>query len=159
MRDLSIFRTTLSCLVGPIQVEWRDGQLVSIRLGVKGKPDYDLPLEFKDFLRDLERYLDGDKVSFTVPVNLGHLPPFIQQALTECAKIPYGISCSYGELAQALGNPSAARAVGQAMSRNPIPIVVPCHRVLTSDGHLGGFGGGLDWKRFLLKLEGIPWKE
>jgi methylated-DNA-[protein]-cysteine S-methyltransferase len=144
---------------GPVRAEWREGKLVSLRLGETGNSSKDLPEDFKAFLVELERYLNGERIGFKVPFDLGPQPPFIGQALKQCSKIPYGSSRSYAELAEITGNPRAARAVGQAMARNPIPVVVPCHRVLTSDGHLGGFGCGLDWKRFLLKLEGIPWKE
>jgi methylated-DNA-[protein]-cysteine S-methyltransferase len=144
---------------GPVLAEWREGKLVSLRLGDTGRPSKELPEDFKSFLVELERYLNGERIRFKVPFDLGTQPPFIGQALKECSKIPYGRTRSYAELAELTGNPRAARAVGQAMARNPIPIVVPCHRVLTSAGHLGGFGCGLDWKRFLLKLEDIPWKE
>ncbi|NQU05275.1 MAG: methylated-DNA--[protein]-cysteine S-methyltransferase [Calditrichaeota bacterium] len=70
-------------------------------------------------------------------------------------EVPFGETISYGELAKRAGSPRAARAVGAAMARNPIPILVPCHRVITSSGKLGGFGGGLDMKRWLLRHEGI----
>lgn len=144
---------------GPVQAEWRDGKLMGVRLGDTGKRSLDLPDDFRAFLEELERYLSGERVRFRVPIGLGTQPPFVERALRECSKIPFGSPRSYAELAEAAGNLRAARAVGQAMARNPIPIVIPCHRVLTSDGRLGGYGGGLDWKRFLLKLEGIPWKE
>ena len=152
-------KVTLHSSAGPVQVEWRNSKLVSVHLGETCPKSKDIPEPFQAFLMDLERYLNGERVRFKVPIDLGVQPPFIEKALRECSKIPYGSSRSYAELAEVAGNPNAARAVGQAMARNPLPIVVPCHRVLTSDGHLGGFGCGLEWKRFLLKLEGITWKE
>jgi len=133
--------------------------LVSVRLGETGRQSKEIPEVFQAFLKDLARYLKGERVWFKVSFDLGAQPPFIKRALYECSKIPYGSSRSYAELAAAAGSPLAARAAGQAMARNPVPVVIPCHRVLTSDGHLGGFGCGLDWKRFLLNLEGISWKE
>ena len=72
------------------------------------------------------------------------------------ARIPYGETASYGELARRIGAPGAARAIGGACNRNPLPLVIPCHRVVASDGTIGGYGGGLDTKRRLLALEGAP---
>ncbi len=158
MRDSHSYAATLDSPVGPVYVEWRDGRLVSVQLGMSGESGQHLPPDFRALIKDLEGYLSGQRISFSFPVDLDNHPPFIQKALRECATIPFGEWRSYGELAYAVGSPGAARAVGQAMSRNPIPIVIPCHRVLTAEGRLGGFGAGLDWKRFLLKLEGIPWK-
>ena len=74
-------------------------------------------------------------------------------------KIPYGKTCSYGDLARTVGSPRGFRAVGMANHDNPIPIIVPCHRVITSDHKLGGYGGGLDVKEKLLHLEGAVWRE
>lgn len=162
MNDSCTFQSvsaTLHSGAGPLHIEWRNGRLVAIHFGGSHPQDRDLPDDFRAFLESMERYLKGGKVRFKVSLDLGSQPPFIDRVLRECARIPYGVSCSYAELAQAAGNPRAARAVGQAMARNPIPIVIPCHRVLAVNGRLGGYGGGLGWKRFLLKLEGIPWKE
>jgi len=72
-----------------------------------------------------------------------------------CARVPYGTTASYADLARAVRSPRAARAVGQALGANPLPILIPCHRILASDGSLGGYGGGLAMKRGLLALEGI----
>jgi methylated-DNA-[protein]-cysteine S-methyltransferase len=102
--------------------------------------------------RELEEYLRGKRKVFDLPIVLSSLPPFFQKILREAAKIPYGESRSYGWLAAQAGNPRAARAVGGAMHRNPVPILVPCHRVVAADG-LGGFGSGLGLKRALLAHE------
>ena len=80
--------------------------------------------------------------------------PFATRVLTRTYEIPYGSSSSYGEIAAEAGSPRGARAAGNALGANPIPIVIPCHRVLHAGGGLGGYGGGLDRKRFLLELEG-----
>lgn len=103
---------------------------------------------------DLDRYFAGEPLTFSVPVDLEGVSRFARQVLCACAKVPYGGTTTYGELAHAVGQPSAARAVGKALGSNPVPIVVPCHRVLRGDGSLGGYSSGLRRKRFLLALEG-----
>jgi methylated-DNA-[protein]-cysteine S-methyltransferase len=101
----------------------------------------------------LTAYYAGEHVTFDVPLDLSGQPPFRRKVLRAAAKIPYGRTVTYGELAARCGNPKAARAVGQAMARNPVPPLVPCHRVIGSDGSLVGFGGGLEAKRRLLDME------
>jgi methylated-DNA-[protein]-cysteine S-methyltransferase len=100
-------------------------------------------------------YLNGDRVSFDVNIDLSALSRFHQQVLMAAWEIPHGRIATYGEIARRIGKPKAARAVGQALSRNPVPIVIPCHRVIASDGSLGGYsgGGGLETKAKLLELE------
>ena len=83
------------------------------------------------------------------------MPPFYQKVLNIVNKIPYGRYLSYQEVASKAGNPKATRATGSANARNPIPVIIPCHRVLASGGNLGGYGGGIKIKKYLLKLEGI----
>jgi methylated-DNA-[protein]-cysteine S-methyltransferase len=103
--------------------------------------------------REILEYLSGRRRKFTVPLDLAGLPPFHEKVLAAARRIPYGRTATYGELAARAGSPRAARAVGQAMARNPVPLIIPCHRVVASGGGLGGFGGGLDLKRRLLDLE------
>lgn len=102
--------------------------------------------------KQLEEYFAGDRKTFDLPLHpLGtDFQVTVWQAL---ANIPYGATISYGELARRIGQPQAVRAVGAANGRNPLPIVLPCHRVIGSDGSLTGFGGGLPTKRFLLAME------
>ena len=102
--------------------------------------------------RQIREYLSGRRRRFTVPLNLDGLPPWQRRVLAAARRIPYGRTATYGRVAARAGEPNAARAVGQAMARNPVPILVPCHRV-TATGGLGGFGGGLGLKRRLLALE------
>jgi methylated-DNA-[protein]-cysteine S-methyltransferase len=83
------------------------------------------------------------------------VPGFQRAVLEELARVPYGATSTYGALAAAIEQPRAARAVGGALNRNPIPVVLPCHRVVGADGRLVGYGGGLDRKRALLELEGV----
>jgi len=103
----------------------------------------------------LDRFMRGKKVDFDVPFDLRGLGDFSRRVLLEVKEIPYGAVASYGAIGRRLGYPSAARAVGQAVGRNPVPIVIPCHRVIRSDGMLGGFSMGLNLKEQLLALEGI----
>jgi methylated-DNA-[protein]-cysteine S-methyltransferase len=104
--------------------------------------------------RELDAYFAGKLRRFTVPLDLRGTP-FQRRVWELLCDIPYGETRSYGEVAQAVGNPKARRAVGQAIGRNPVAIVVPCHRVIGSDGGLTGYGGGLPRKRALLDLEQI----
>ncbi|MFW5867590.1 MAG: methylated-DNA--[protein]-cysteine S-methyltransferase [Armatimonadota bacterium] len=94
-------------------------------------------------------------MSFDLPVALEGVTEFGARVLRACAEIPWGETRSYGEIARAAGSPRASRAVGQALGRNPIPIIVPCHRVIGADGSLVGFGSGLTMKRRLLELEQV----
>jgi len=103
--------------------------------------------------RELDEYFDGTRHEFDLPLDL-RVAAFNEQVLHELARVPYGITTTYGALANKVGRPRAARAVGTVMNRNPIPIVLPCHRVLGSNGSLTGYAGGLDMKLKLLQLEG-----
>ena len=104
--------------------------------------------------RQLDEYFAGDRRSFELDVDLRGAAPFAQQVLGELARVPYGRTTTYGTLAAKVGAPRAARAVGTVMNRNPIPIVLPCHRVVGANGSLTGYAGGLDVKERLLRLEG-----
>lgn len=98
-------------------------------------------------------YFEGKQVSFDVALSPEGMTEFGERVLQACARIPWGETRSYGEIARAVASPRASRAVGQALGRNPVPIIVPCHRVIGADGSLVGFGSGLDMKRRLLQLE------
>ncbi|RKX22226.1 MAG: cysteine methyltransferase [Candidatus Zixiibacteriota bacterium] len=106
----------------------------------------------KQVEKQIEKYLNGKLKKFSMKLDL-QTTPFRKKALTEISKIPYGKTKTYGEIAKAIGNPKASRAVGSANATNKIPIIIPCHRVLASNG-LGGYGGGLEMKKKLLKIEG-----
>lgn len=103
--------------------------------------------------REIAEYLAGERTFFTVPVDLSTVPEFDRGALDVAATIPYGEVRSYKWIAEALGKPDAARAVGGAMAGNPVPLIVPCHRVVKTDGGLGGYSFGLVQKEALLNLE------
>lgn len=102
--------------------------------------------------QQLTEYFDGTRKDFDLPLRLTGTE-FQLLVLEELRRIPYGETTSYGDIAQRIGNPKAVRAVGAANGRNPLPIIVPCHRVIGSSGDLTGFGGGLDTKEALLRLE------
>jgi methylated-DNA-[protein]-cysteine S-methyltransferase len=107
-----------------------------------------------DVRRQLDEYFDEQRTQFDVDLDLRTSADFSRQVLERLAKVPHGQVTTYGALAKAVGRPRAARAVGTVMNRNPIPIVLPCHRVVGSNGSLVGYAGGLDRKRLLLSLEG-----
>lgn len=106
-------------------------------------------------LRELDEYFTGARRAFDLPLDLSGVRPFQRAVLEQLSRVPYGQTATYGELAARAGRPRAARAVGGALNRNPLPIVLPCHRVIGADGSLVGYGGGLERKQALLALEGI----
>lgn len=108
--------------------------------------------QLADAIQQLREYFSGERRDFDLPLKLGGTE-FQVSVLEALQGIPYGETTSYGEIAKRIGRPKAVRAVGAANGRNPIPIVVPCHRVIGSTGDLTGFGGGLDTKEALLRLE------
>jgi methylated-DNA-[protein]-cysteine S-methyltransferase len=112
------------------------------------------PRQIDGVRRELDEYFHGRRRAFDLPLDLRGTTPFTSRVLGELARVPYGQTATYGELAGRSGKPSAARAVGTVMNRNPIPIVLPCHRVVGANGSLVGYGGGLERKEQLLRLEG-----
>jgi len=113
----------------------------------------ELPI-FLNTEAQLDEYFRGKRDSFSIPIVLNGTE-FQQKVWKQLQSIPYGETISYQQLAKHVGDSKKARAVGNANGKNPIPIIVPCHRVIAKDGSLGGFGGGLPIKRYLLELEGI----
>jgi len=105
--------------------------------------------------RQLEDYFDGKLREFGMPVDIAALTPFQQRVLEATLAIPFGRVETYGDIARTIEKPGASRAVGNALGANPVPIVIPCHRVIASGGRIGGFSGGLPIKRELMKVEGI----
>ena len=109
---------------------------------------------FRETIRQLNAYFAGKLTNFDVEVE-GEGTAFQQRVWKELRNVPYGETVTYGDIAKAIGQPTASRAVGMANGRNPISIVVPCHRIIGSSGKLVGYGGGLERKTKLLKLEGV----
>ena len=108
---------------------------------------------FKDLVKRFQDYFAGKRVGFPDKLDLNEATAFQRQVWEATRQIPYGQTRSYGQIASKIGKPGAARAVGQALGKNPLPIIIPCHRVVNSDDKLGGFSGGLKIKEQLLTLE------
>lgn len=146
--------------VGPLLIAASDDALVAIEFEdswhpVKRNADWEAGdnAMLRETRRQLGEYFAGTRRSFQLPL-APHGTPFQQSVWSTLATIPYGQTWSYRDVAHRIGKPEAVRAVGAANGRNPIPIVLPCHRVIGADGSLTGFGGGLPTKAFLLRLEG-----
>ena len=143
--------------VGPLLLTSDGDVLTELYMLDPGSAEPSLPRDpgpFRSVVEQLDAYFAGELKEFTVP--LAPAGSAFQLAVwAELTRIPYGATCTYGDIARALGKrPVAARAVGSANGANPIPIIVPCHRVIGADGGLTGYGGGLDRKLTLLSIEG-----
>jgi methylated-DNA-[protein]-cysteine S-methyltransferase len=154
--------TVMDSPVGPLTIVASDGVLCGLYMDEqRHRPDEEIfgardDSRTHDVIEQLTAYFDGDLKEFELPMSM-HGTEFQRRVWTELCAIPYGETTSYGELAERLGKPSAARAVGLANGKNPISIIVPCHRVVGSTGNLTGYGGGLPRKRYLLAFEqGTP---
>lgn len=152
--------TVMDSPVGPLTLVADDGVLSGLYMRDQrhrpadetfGVPD---DTAFGEALAQLRAYFAGERTEFDLPV-APNGTPFQQQVWAALCEIPYGTTTTYGELADRIGKPSAARAVGLANGRNPISIIVPCHRVVGSGGDLTGYGGGLERKRYLLDHESL----
>ena len=166
-------------LVGPLFVAATDDALVEIEFA-KGQAEHDLRRHLSErgfeprplpaapsdgagesrrvidrVEQQLSEYFGGCRDAFDLPLDLSGLPGFTREVLTATANVPYGRLDTYRGIAARIGKPGATRAVGNALNRNPIPVVVPCHRIIRSDGSAGGYGGGLDIKFRLLAHEGV----
>ncbi|MFC7893902.1 methylated-DNA--[protein]-cysteine S-methyltransferase [Streptomyces sp. NPDC057381] len=128
---------------------------LAARLGTEPVEAPGSPL-LTEAIRQVEAYFAGRRRDFDLPLDWSLISGFNREVLRELASgVRYGSVVGYGDLAGRVGQPGAAQAVGTAMGANPLPVVVPCHRVVGSDGGIGGFGGGVDTKRQLLALEGV----
>ena len=135
---------------GDLAIGWEDDAIVSLKLG---EPESDSSSPISELATaQLQEYFAGTRKSFTFPIKLTGTP-FQISVWQELSRIPYGETRTYGDIAQAIGYPKAARAVGMACNRNPIWIIIPCHRVLGSNQKLTGYAGGLTLKDALLNLE------
>ncbi len=146
-----------SALLGWLQVTFSDNGLTAISYvdtpaGPSSGPRTAL---MNALFQQLDAYFSGSPVRFSIAVDLTNGTPFQRRVWQELATIPHGQTRSYGDVARGIGNPRAARAVGMANRANRIPIVIPCHRVVASNGGLGGYSSGLSRKRALLELEGV----
>ncbi|MGX1883975.1 methylated-DNA--[protein]-cysteine S-methyltransferase [Streptomyces sp. NPDC055287] len=148
----------LVCVVFHARPAVREKALAQLRTRLGAEVSEAVPgsARLAEPIRQFAAYFAGDLRDFTLPLDWSLSSGFNRQVLRELAAgVPYGTVVGYGDLARRVGQPGAAQAVGAAMGSNPLPVVVPCHRVVESDGGLGGFGGGLEAKRALLALEGV----
>jgi methylated-DNA-[protein]-cysteine S-methyltransferase len=113
------------------------------------------PARLDGVRRELDEYFDGRREEFETPIDWSYLAGFTREVLRATAAIPFGDVSTYAGVAEAAGSPRAVRAAGNALGANPMPVVVPCHRVLRTGGKLGGYTGGIERKEFLLRLEGM----
>jgi methylated-DNA-[protein]-cysteine S-methyltransferase len=115
----------------------------------------EVPRRLDEVRRELDEYFAGRRTEFELEIDWSHLAGFTREVLRETARIDYGHVRSYAEVAAGAGSPRAVRAAGNALGSNPMPVVVPCHRVVRTGGSLGGYTGGLERKEYLLELEGV----
>lgn len=139
---------------GIYQVGFQAGQNISR----KDRPELLIAVDTlaRKFAESCLEYLTGKKTTLDIPVDWSIFQPFQRSVLEQACKIPFGTICTYGEIARFLGNAGYSRAVGTALGRNPVPIIIPCHRVVATDGRLRGYSapGGITTKAWLLELEG-----
>lgn len=144
--------------IGPLTIAGDDTAVTSLAMTDQthpppGQPEWRIDTQaFGEVASQLDEYFAGERRGFDVTVRLDGTP-FQRSVWAALGEIPYGETTSYGEIARRVGRPGASRAVGLANGRNPVAIIVPCHRVIGADGTLTGYGGGLDRKRHLLDLE------
>jgi len=156
--DRTVRYTVHPSPIGPLTLVGRGGRLTRLHMEDQthatpvpdGARRYDAA--FTDVCTQLDEYFGGSRTGFDIPMALEGTE-FQRAVWAQLCAIPYGSTISYGELARRVGNPRASRAVGLANGRNPIAVIVPCHRVIAADGSLGGYGGGPDRKTALLDLE------
>lgn len=163
----AVYWTAMAAPIGRILVAVSDGGLVRVRFRQReaafvaelqrtfGVRPVRSATHTAEVVRQLRAYFAGRRRAFDVPVDLRHVSPFVRRVLSATMRVPAGRLVSYGDIARRIGSPRSSRAVGQALGRNPIPIVIPCHRVVAAGGGIGGYTGGLDIKRRLMRLEGV----
>jgi len=150
---MSEFNAYYPSPIGPLEVSGTSEGIVSVTFVKRRLPnDRNLPESVKEGIRQLDEYFKGARKNFSLKLLLQGTP-FQKLVWERLKKIPYGKLVSYGDVARAIGKPNAYRAVGNANNKNPIPIIIPCHRVIGSEGNLVGYGGGLWRKEWLLKHE------
>lgn len=153
MHEVSFIRTP----IGILEINTTIDSIVKIKFVSNfSKNSMNNLEEFSDITQQacsqINEYFKGDRKVFTIPFKL-NLTPFYKRVLKEVSKVEYGSKASYGKIARLIGSPKAVRAVGTANSKNPLPIIIPCHRIISSNSGLGGYSGGLDKKSYLLRHE------
>lgn len=160
MNDSEFCTAYLNSPMGLLKVVMNESEVFSIQwVEMPRERPFELPARFKglfDKVRSqFDEYWSGNRKLFSLPCNLGVFPSFLRDVWLALVRIPYGTTCTYGDVARALGRPGAARAVGTACARNPFVIVVPCHRVIRRDGSIGNYSapGGSRLKEALISFE------
>ena len=149
LMKITLYETDL----GLIKLISEDNYLLQLDLNPKDSSKSEIS-EFNDFvMNQLNEYFEGKRTSFDIPLKLTSQSKINELVWNELVKIPYADTVSYKDIAQRINNPKAYRAVGTAVGKNPIPIIVPCHRVIAANGKLGGFSLGIEVKKILLKIE------
>jgi methylated-DNA-[protein]-cysteine S-methyltransferase len=155
-----VFHHTHPSPIGPLLLTSDGSSITRLQMAESNHPAKPTPgwiqdpAPFREAVRQLDEYFAGERRAFDLPL-APRGTAFQQKVWETLRKIPWGKTASYAEVARRVGSPKGMRAVGGANGRNPIAIIVPCHRVIAADGTLGGYGGGLHRKRFLLELEGV----
>jgi methylated-DNA-[protein]-cysteine S-methyltransferase len=161
--------TSVDSPLGPLVVAATPRGLVRVAYADNDTPDdvleelatrvsprvLEAPARLDPVLRELDQYFAGDLRRFETPIDWSHLAGFTRKVLRETARIGFGDTGTYRSVATGAGSPRAVRAAGNALGANPMPVIVPCHRVLRTGGALGGYTGGIERKQFLLRLEGV----
>ena len=150
-------RICLDSPVGPLILAEEEGAITRLEFGVC-EPAGERTALLSEAIRQLEEYFAGKRRGFELPLNPKGTP-FQKRVWRALEAIPYGEKRSYGDIARTVDRPKAFRAVGMANHNNPISIIIPCHRVIGADGSMIGYGGGLEIKRFLLRLEGVECRD
>ncbi len=149
MTNFTVFESKL----GLIKIEYENDKIISLKKLDDEPEDFGCKSDFiNNVICELYEYFDGKRKSFSFKFSPKGTD-FQKRVWSELCNIPYGKTCTYKDIAKAIGNEKASRAVGMANNKNPLAIVVPCHRVIGSNGKLVGYAGGLDMKEYLLKLE------
>lgn len=157
-----MFYSEVDTRFGKIAAIWRKSPEISVNriLLEANKPEKlpeNTPPEINDLLESIQRFLTGEDIQFTLDIlELDQCTPFQRKVLLAEYGIPRGKISTYKRIAKHIGNPKASRAVGNALGSNPFPLVIPCHRAIRSDGTLGGYLGGIEMKKELLTMEGVP---
>jgi methylated-DNA-[protein]-cysteine S-methyltransferase len=139
--------------IGLIGVGGTESEILSVEFVEHRRTEYESNAVVREGTRQIDEYLRGQRREFDLPLGLVGTD-FQQRVWRQVLGVPYGQAATYQEIADAIGNPKAVRAVGTANGKNPSPLIVPCHRIIGSDGHLVGYGGGLWRKEWLLRHEG-----
>jgi methylated-DNA-[protein]-cysteine S-methyltransferase len=153
MRESASFQTT----IGPITLISEDGCLTALKFGAPQETSPTSPSQLlQQAQQQVQEYLHGSRTQFDLPLGWQQINGFQKKILQLACEIPFGEVRTYGQIAAAIAKPKASRAVGAALARNPLPILIPCHRVVAASGHLTGYLGekGIHTKKFLLELEG-----